>query len=306
MDGVKIVSTGYYVPPRVVTNDDFAKKIDTSDEWISTRTGIKTRHFVEGEDTTDLAYKACEKALENIDKSQVGMILVASITNTYFTPSTACLLQERLGLDEDVFALDINAACSGFEYALSLARSYMHFSKKKYALVVGAETLSSIMDFTDRSTCVLFGDGAGAIVLEKADALYLDYHGAKGQFEPLYASRKEGYMRMQGREVFRFATSSIAKCIQHLTEEAHLTYDDIDYFVLHQANGRIISHVYKKLKIPSDKFYINLNRYGNTSGASVPLALAEMNEKGMLKRGMKIMLVGFGGGLAYGANLLEW
>ena len=306
MKGLTIVSTGYYAPSKRVTNDEFTKVLDTSDEWITSRTGIHARHFSEGEDTTDLAYQAAVKALEGYDPQDIGVIIVASITNTYLTPSTACLLQKRLGLAEDVFAFDLNAACSGFEYALSVARAQLAFSAKPYALVIGAETLSSIINFKDRSTCVLFGDGAGAVLVKSSDRLYLDMQGAIGNDEALFCKRQDGYLEMQGREVFRFATGAIEKCIRTLLERAHLAVNDVDYYILHQANGRIISHVYKKLKADPAKFYINLNEYGNTSGASVPLALAEMNEKGLLHPGMKIMLVGFGGGLTYGANLLEW
>jgi 3-oxoacyl-[acyl-carrier-protein] synthase-3 len=306
MKGIKIISTGYYVPAKRVENEAFTKIVDTSDEWITSRTGIKARHFVDSESTTDLAYQAALKALDGIDRNQIGVVIVASMTNQYYTPSTACLLQKRLGLSEELIAFDLSAACSGFEYALSTARSLLITNKKPYALVVGAETLSSLLDFTDRSTCVLFGDGAGAAVIGLQESLYYDLQGARGNEEALYASRDEGKLRMQGREVFRFATHVIEECIVKLCDEAKISVDEVDYFVLHQANGRIISHVYKKLKIDSSKFYINLHEYGNTSGASVPLALAEMDEKGMLKRGMKIMLVGFGGGLTYGANLFEW
>lgn len=306
MNGIRIVNTGYYVPKKRVDNNEFSKMLETSDEWITTRTGIKTRHFVDDETTTTLAYQAALKAMEGIDKQEVGIIIVASMTNDYFTPSTACLLQKELQLDEDVIAFDLSAACSGFEYGLSVARSLLYMNKKRYALVVGAECLSSILDFHDRTTCVLFGDGAGAAVIEKANQLYLDLTGARGNQDALYVRRDEQILHMLGRDVFRFATSVILSSVEQLLKEAQLNVDNIDYFVLHQANGRIISHVYKKLKCQPSKFYMNLNEYGNTSAASIPLALAEMNEKKMLKRGMKIILVGFGGGLTYGANLLEW
>ena len=306
MKGISIVSTGYYVPSRRVENEVFSKTLKTSDEWITSHTSIKARHFVEDETTTTLAYRAALKAIEGIDKDEIGIVIVASMTNDYLTPSTACLLQKALGLQEDIIAFDLSAACSGFEYALSVTRALLYANKKRYGLIVGAECLSSILDFKDRSTCVLFGDGAGAAVVEKADKLYLDLSGARGNQEALYVSRNEQFLHMQGRDVFRFATTVILTSIERLLNEAKLSVDDIDYFVLHQANGRIISHVYKKLDCPAAKFYMNLDEYGNTSAASIPLALAEMNEKKMLKRGMKIILVGFGGGLTYGANLLEW
>lgn len=306
MNGISILKTGSYIPHKRVTNDDMAKIVETNDEWIVTRTGIHARHFSENQDTTELAYLASLDALEGIEKEKIGLIIVATMSATYATPSTACLLQNRLGLPHDVLALDLSAACSGFVYALSVARSMLQDAKKPYALIVGAEKLSSLLDFTDRSTCILFGDGAGAVVVEKKEAMYYDYQGCDGNEEALFASREEGKMRMQGRDVFKFATRVLPECMQALEKESKIALDEVDYFIVHQANERIIAHVYKKMKISQEKFYMNLSEYGNTSAASIPLVIDEMNKKGLLKRGMKIMTIGFGGGLTYGANLFTW
>ncbi len=229
--------------------------------------------------------------------------LNSAVTDT--APSIACLLQERLGLNNNVFAFDLNGACSGFVYALSVARSLLYTSDKRYALIIGAEQLSNLIDWKDRTTCILFGDGAGAVVVEKEKKLFCDYQGSEGNEEVLYGLKND-YLHMEGKEVFKFATRVLPMCIEKVLEKASLTKDDIDYFVVHQANERIIRHVYKKMKITSDKFYLNVDEYGNTSAASIPLVLGEMNEKKLLKRGMKILCVGFGAGLTYGANLIEW
>lgn len=303
--GISVIDTGYYVPGNVLTNDDLSKIVDTSDEWIYPRTGIKKRHICKDETLIDMAYKASLKALNNINKEDIGIIIVATMSSPYNTPSIACLLQERLGLNNNVFAFDLNGACSGFVYALSVARSLLYTSDKRYALIIGAEQLSNLIDWKDRTTCILFGDGAGAVVIEKENKLFCDYQGSEGNEEVLYGLKSD-YLHMEGKEVFKFATRVLPMCIEKVLEKASLTKDDIDYFVVHQANERIIRHVYKKMKVTSDKFYLNVDEYGNTSAASIPLVLGEMNEKKLLKRGMKILCVGFGAGLTYGANLIEW
>ena len=290
--GISIINTGYYVPENVLTNDDLSKIVDTSDEWIYPRTGIKKRHICKDETLIDVAYKASLKALNNINKEDIGIIIVATMSSPYNTPSIACLLQERLGLKNDV-------------YALSVARSLLYTSDKRYALVIGAEQLSNLIDWKDRTTCILFGDGAGAVVVEKENKLFVDYQGSEGNDKVLYGLKND-YLHMEGKEVFKFATRVLPMCIEKVLEKASLTKDDIDYFVVHQANERIIRHVYKKMKVTSAKFYLNVDEYGNTSAASIPLVLGEMNEKKLLKRGMKILCVGFGAGLTYGANLIEW
>lgn len=311
MEGLKVLATGYYAPPKIVSNEDFEKRMDTSDEWIVTRTGIKTRHFVESETNVDIGYQAAKNAIENkgIDASKIGLIIVATMSPDSFTPSTACLIQEKLGLNnQQVMAFDISAACSGFVYALTIANSVLKTMPNKYALVIGSETLSKLIDFEDRTTCILFGDGAGAVIVENSDQLFVSYNDSCGEKEPLYADVRgeNACLHMKGQEVFKFAVKIIPLCIDKVLQEANLTFDDINYVVCHQANARIVSNVYKKLKYDPEKFYLNVQEYGNTSGASIPLALGEMDEKGMLKAGMKVICVGFGGGLTWGATLLEW
>lgn len=307
MEGLKILSTGYYPGEKVVTNSDFEGKIDTSDEWITTRTGIKRRHF-SSHSSAYLAIEAARQAVRDIDLSKIALIICATMTPENATPSNACLVQEALGLQEQsIMCFDVNAACSGFVYALEIAKSLL-VNHDQYALVIGSEQLSRIVDFTDRSTCILFGDGAGAIVAKKADGLFVSYNDASGTALPLVASfeKDDPYLHMQGQDVFKFATKVIVKSINEVLQRAQMTLDDVDYVVCHQANLRIIQYVYKKLKSSPDKFFTNLDEYGNTSAASIPMALAEMNEKGLLKEGMKIIVVGFGGGLTWGATLMEW
>lgn len=312
MSGIKILSTGYYAPAKVLDNFDFEKIVETSDEWIVSRTGIKKRHFADGESCVDLGYQAALKAVEKIDKSKIGLIICATMTPDYFTPSTACLIQERLGLnDQEVMCFDLSAACSGFVYSLTVAQSLLQNLDDKYALIIGCEELSKIIDFKDRNTCVLFGDGAGAIVACKGEGIFASYSNSAGNLEALKAQAigKDGsdhYLTMAGQEVFKFAVKVIPESINAILDKANLTLDDIDYVVCHQANYRIIRNVYKKMKSSEDKFYMNLQEYGNTSAASIPLALGEMDEKGMLKPGDKIICVGFGGGLTWGATLIEW
>lgn len=310
--GLHIVSTGHYAPSNVVTNDDMSKIVDTNDEWISSRTGIKQRHFVTDETNIDLACNAAKNAIDNanIDVNEIGVCVVATVFPDNLTPSMACVLQKRLGLPVGIPCFDINAACSGFMYAMQVARGMLLQSDKKYGLVLGSETLSKMMDMTDRSTCVLFGDGAGAAVIELSDEhRYFSVLGAKGDDEVLFCTNENAssrYISMIGSDVFKFAVSTVPKTIFELLDKADVTADDIDYFVCHQANLRIIESVAKKCKQPLDKFYVNLQNYGNTSSASIPIALDEMNKKGMLKPGMKIICVGFGAGLTWGGAYIEW
>lgn len=311
MEGLKVLSTGYYVPSKVVSNFDFEKSIDTSDEWIVTRTGIKNRHFVEGETNVEVGYKAAKDAIDksNIDIHKIGLIIVATMSPDSFTPSTACMIQEKLGLnDQPIMAFDISAACSGFVYAQTIVNSLLKTMPGKYALIIGSEVLSNLINFEDRTTCILFGDGAGAMLVENSDNLFIAYNDSAGEKEGLYANVRgeDAYLHMKGQEIFKFAVKVIPVCLNNVLQQANLTLEDIDYIVCHQANARIISNVYKKLKCNPDKFYMNLQEYGNTSGATIPLALGEMDQKGMLKPGMKVICVGFGGGLTWGATLFEW
>ena len=310
--GLHIAGFGHYVPERVVTNDDLSKIVDTNDEWIQTRTGICRRHFVTDEKNQDMAIAAAKMAIEDagIDKEELGVVIVATIRPDHMTPSVACMVQKELGLPSDMPCFDINAACSGFMFGVQIARGILLQSEKKYGLVIGSETLSKILDMTDRGTCILFGDGAGAAVVELSDEhRYIGVLGTKGDDDVLECTNDDGehrYVNMKGSDVFKFAVSTVPKTIEQLLELADVSADDIDLYVCHQANKRIIESVAKKCKQSLDKFYINLNEYGNTSSASIPIALSEMNQKGMIKPGMKVICVGFGGGLTWGGAYLEF
>ncbi|WP_294578241.1 beta-ketoacyl-ACP synthase III [uncultured Thomasclavelia sp.] len=312
MDGIKILSTGYYAPSKILDNFDLEKMVETSDEWIVSRTGIERRHICETEDCTQMAYLAAVKAIEKVDKDKIGLIICATMTPDYFTPSTACLLQEKLGLnDHEVMCFDLSAACSGFVYALTTAQALLKGMPDKYALVVGSEEISKIIDFTDRNTCVLFGDGAGAVVVSNGDGMFASYCNSAGNIGALCAPAinkqdENHFLTMAGQEVFKFAVKVIPESINAILDKTGLSFDDIDYVVCHQANYRIIRNVYKKMKADPNKFYMNLQEYGNTSAASIPLALGEMDANGLLKAGDKIICVGFGGGLTWGATLIEW
>ena len=324
MEEVSIKAFGAYAPSHIVSNDDLSKIVETNDEWIVERTGIRERRISEGEDTSSIAVKAANQALEraNLTGEDIDLIIVATITPDKFTPSVACLVQKEIQA-ENAMAFDVSAACSGFIFGLQAAYSMMKVTENfKNALVIGVETLSKIMNWEDRSTCVLFGDGGGAVVLSKGEGnggikeFYSKSIGKKGDclvvdampvMNPFIKDNNTNYQKiyMNGGEVFKFATKVIVESIKKILEKSSLTIDDIDYIVPHQANLRIIDYAVRKLKVDSSKFYINLDKYGNTSSASIPLALNEMYEKNMLKKGHKIILVGFGGGLTYGAVLIE-
>lgn len=311
MTGIKIVSTGRSVPDNVVTNDDLSKIVDTNDEWITTRTGIKQRHFSLGETNYEIALKAAKIALDKagIDKSEIGLIIVGTFTPDYATPSIACILQEKLELSDNVIAFDINAACSGFLYSLTVANMMLENTNKKYALVLGSEQISSKLDMTDRGTCVLFGDGAGAVIITSdSEKKFVSVLGSEGNTQALGCKmneKKEPYIYMDGKVVFKSAVSRITEVTRKCLEKAEMTMEDIDFVICHQANERIIKSVVKQLKADDEKFYINIADYGNTSAASIPIALDEMFEKEMLKPGMKTLLNGFGAGFTWGAVLLE-
>ncbi len=317
----RIIGTGSYLPEMVVTNDDLAKIMDTSDEWIRTRTGIRARHLVKEETTTFMCVEAAKRALENagMQAEDIELIIVGTITGDHVTPSTACEIQAAIGADKAV-AFDINAACSGFLFALHTAHAYMQAGIYKNALLLGAETLSKIMDWNDRSTCVLFGDGAGAVVVKADETGLLAFEqgsdGAKGHVlacknrsnnNPYVSNPMDyDYVHMGGQEVYRFAVSTVPKSIQKVLEASDVKQEDVTYYVLHQANIRIIQAVAKRLKEEDAKFPISLDHCGNISAGSVPILLDEMNRKGMLKRGDKIVMSGFGAGLTWGTALLEW
>ena len=317
----RIIGTGSCLPETVVTNDDLSKIMDTSDEWISSRTGIRERRLVKEETTTSMSVTAARRAMENagVSAEDIELIIVGTITGDYVTPSAACEIQAAIGADKAV-AFDINAACSGFMFALHTADAFFQAGIYKTALILGAETLSKIMDWNDRSTCVLFGDGAGAAVIHADETGLLAYDqgsdGAKGKVlacqnrknnNPLVKNPMElQYTYMDGQEVYKFAVTTVPASIKKVVEEAGLTIEDIDYFALHQANIRIIQSVAKRLKAPDEKFPTSLDHCGNISAASVPILLDEMNQKGMLKPGMKIVLSGFGAGLTWGSAVIEW
>ncbi len=312
MDAIQIIATGKALPRKLVTNDDMSKIVDTSDEWISTRTGIKQRYFCDGEKNWELACQAAKAAMEKggIEKEQIGAIIVGTATNDYIMPSVACVLQQELGLPADIPAFDINAACSGFIYALRVAGSLLQDEARPYALVLGSEQLSTRADMTDRSTCVLFGDGAGAAVIKRnPEKKFYGVWGTEGNKEALGCHGHltgNPYIYMEGQTVFRFATQYMSNAVKMVLEKAELTVEDIDYVLCHQANERIIDYVRKQFKAPEEKFFKIIHKYGNTSAASIPLGLAEMDEQGLLTPGKKVIIVGFGAGFTWGSMLLEF
>lgn len=321
MRGVKIVGTGSALPSRVVTNDDMAQMVETSDEWISTRTGIRSRRWcAAGENQYTLARDAAARALAaaGIEASEVGVCLVATFTAHAATPSTACLIQRDLGIAEDAFCLDVNAACAGFVYALHTAECLLAATGRPYALVVGAEELSRVMDMTDRTTCVLFGDGAGACVLEARDG-YPSLHavwGSRGNDEALFApgvnaatgeagAPAPSYLTMDGRAVFRFATEVLPRCTAEVLDRAGVAAGDVDRFVFHQANKRIVDLAVRKLGVDPAKCAGNIDHTGNTSAASVPILLDELVREGALGSGARVVMAGFGAGLTWAGCLAQ-
>ena len=292
--------------------------VDTSDEWIYPRTGIKTRHISQTENTSELAYQAAKLALENsgVAKEDIAFIIVATCSADHIMPSVACMLQKRLGLEEQVMAFDLNAACTGFIYALSVANAMLATRPNKYALVIGAEVFSKMLDYTDRSTCILFGDGAGAVVAKhNPNTKFYEGIFSKGDEEasyiyipgvPFAENTAPSYCKMNGQEVFKFAVESPVQSMKQVLSDLNYTIEDIDYVLFHQANARIISSISKRLKIQPEQLYCNIEEYGNTSAASIPIMIDEMNQKGLLKKGMKLLLVGFGAGLTWGTIYMEW
>lgn len=314
------------VPERVLTNGDLSSMVDTSDEWIRQRTGIAERRIAQdGETTLTLSFRAAQEALAvaDLDPVHLDLIIVATVTPDHAFPATACLLQDALGANQAA-AFDLSAGCSGFVYGLSLAANLLAAGTHTLALVIGAETLSRITDWQDRSTCVLFGDGAGAVVLQADDrdggvlssVLGADGSGgdllilpAGGSARPPSAETVAGrqhYIRMQGRPVFRFATRVMVEASQHVLQQAGLTVDDVSLFVPHQANDRILQAAAKGLGVPGERMYSNLERYGNTSSASIPIALCEAIERDLIKNDDLIVCVGFGAGLTWAATAIRW
>lgn len=320
-----VIGTGSYLPDNIMTNDDLAGLVDTSNDWIVSRTGIKQRRITTGENTSWLAYQASIRALQDsgLEAKDLDLIICATITPDSFMPSVACMVQDLLGAGKAA-AFDLSAACTGLVYAMTVAASFIENGMYHNILVIGAETLSKVMDWTDRSTCVLFGDGAGAVILSASNqrrgirSIHLVSDGSKQDYLSLPAlsvknpfvtiEGKEAYqiISMKGQEVFKFATRTITELIKIVLEKAELEEQDIKYIIAHQANYRIIEHAAKSSGISFDKFYMNLDRYGNTSAASIGIALDEINARQLLQQGDKIILIGFGGGMTSGAILLEW
>jgi len=312
----RIIGTGSYVPKRVLTNHDLEKMIETSDEWITERTGIKERRIAaEVETTSDMAAKAAKKALEmaGIEPDEIDTVIVATVTPDMDFPSTACFVQHKIKARKAA-SFDIAAACSGFIYALSVADSLIKSGHSKYALVIGAEIFSRITDWTDRNTCVLFGDGAGAALLAKTTGkrgiLSTHLHSEGSSWKLLCASSHEEnaktYIRMHGNEVFKVAVRALDDVAIEALEHNGLKGDDIDWFIPHQANERIIVATAKRLGVPMEKVYLNLQKYGNTSAASIPLALDEAVRNGKVKHGDLILLDAFGGGFTWASALVRW
>ena len=315
----RIIGTGMYVPPKAVTNDDLAQIVETSDEWISKRVGVKERRISENEFTSEMGLKAAQKALEdsNVKVEELDAIFAATVSGETSSPSMSCMIQHGLGAT--CMAMDINAACSAFLFLLETAAAFFALHKNfKKILVVGTERMSGILDFTDRSTCVIFGDGAGAAVLERGENYLDSVITVKGGDDVIkiphgignspYFNREQDkpYVHMQGQETFKYAVTSISQDITTLLENNHLNIDDIASIVPHQANKGIIDFAAKRLGIPNSKFFCNIEKYGNTSSASVPIALHELAKSGNLNRGDKIILCAFGGGLSNVACLIEW
>lgn len=308
---VGILGTGHYIPTRRVTNEDMEKMVDTTDEWIRTRTGIEERRFAEDDiNTSDMAYHAAEAALEeaNLDPEDIDLILVATVTPDTPFPSVSCMIQDRLGAT-NAAALDLGAACAGFMYGLVTAKQYVATGAYKHVLVVGADKLSKIIDWEDRSTCVLLGDGAGAVVVgevgEGKGILSFEL-GSKGSGGKDLFQNEDGYMEMNGREVFKFAVRQMPESTENVVEKIGLEKQDVDYLVPHQANIRIMDAARERLGISPDRMATTIKKYGNNSSASIPMALSESVKTGKINDNDLIVLVGFGGGLAWGAAAIRW
>lgn len=311
-------SIGAYIPSNIRDNNWFIKRMDTSDEWITKRTGIKERRIASDDEyTSDLAVKASEIAIKraNINNEDIDLVICATISpDFYCMPSTACIISEKLGIS-DVMALDISAACTGFIYALSIAKAFVESGMKQNILIVGAEKLSSIVDYTDRTTCMLFGDGAGAAIISSTknkDEAILDINcSADGRQQDLLLtpgiqSKEATFMQMKGNETFKVAVRTLTKDVETIMEKNNMSQKDIDLFIPHQANYRIIKAVGDNLKFPDHKKVLTVHKYGNTSSASIPMAINDCYEQGILKYGDMMLLDAFGGGLTWGSALVKF
>jgi 3-oxoacyl-[acyl-carrier-protein] synthase-3 len=314
-------SIGAYVPTKILTNKDLEKIVDTSDEWITKRTGIKTRHIAEDEVTSDLATKAAIDALNNANMKadEIDMLIVATITPDYFTmPSTACVVADKLGIKAP--AMDISAACTGFIYALATAKAFIESNMAKNILIIGAETLSKIVNWKDRTTCVLFGDGAGAAIISatenkdeaiidvdiNADGKYQDYLITPGRGVKYGCDTDRIYLEMKGNETFKVAVKTLSQSVRDILERNKMTSNDIDWFIPHQANYRIIDAVARAIKMPDKKSVLTVHKYGNTSSASIPMAINDLYKEGKIKKGDVMLLDAFGGGFTWGSALVPF
>lgn len=319
---MKILGTGSFLPQKIVSNDDLAQVMDTSDEWISSRTGIRKRHIAVEETTTSMSVEAAKRALDDagVLAEEIDLIIAATVSSDYIFPPLSCEVQAAIGATKAT-AFDISAGCSGFLFALSTADAYFASGRFHKALILGAETLSKMMDWNDRSTCVLFGDGAGAAVVSAEGSQLLSVvqgsDGASGMalkcdnrpVRNLYCKGEIGqyaFTQMNGSEVYKFAVRTVPKAIGEAMDKANVTADDISLFLLHQANLRIIESVAKRLRQPMDKFPTNLEECGNVSAASVPILFDKVRKEGMIGKGDKIVMAGFGAGLTWGACVIEW
>lgn len=312
MNGIKIRGMGRCVPDHVVTNADLAKRVETSDEWITSRTGIQHRHHCTLETHGTLCAGAARAALERsgVSPDEIGACIVATVTADTLVPSAACLLQRELGLPHDIPCFDLSAACTGFLFALHTVECLLNASSRKFGLVVGVETLSRVTNWDDRGTCILFGDGAGAAVVECREGwpsigAELGCHGDSRLLRlPGVESGERSLISMEGTRVFKFAVEAVPWCIDRVLEKAGCAVEDVDFFVFHQANARIIDLAARKYHIPSEKYYKNIGEYGNTSAASIPLALSELEDLGRVGPGSRTLVVGFGGGLTWGGAIV--
>lgn len=327
---ISIAGTGAYVPGQTVTNFDLSKIVETSDEWITDRTGIKQRHISSGEPTWYMAAQSAKKALAmaGTDPLDIDVIIGSTITPDFLVPSMACIVQDELGAD-NAFCLDISAACAGFIYALDLADNYISTGKAKNVLIVCSDVLSKIVDFTDRGTCILFGDASAAALVKPGTGMFHSFLRSEGKGaaaligrglrndsiwatdkdNPAYAKynpTKQHYIAMDGREVYRFAVRVLHDTLVRCCEESKVRMEDISLIVPHQANIRIIEAAASRLGVSMDKMYVNVDRYGNTSGSSIPLCVDELNRAGRLHRGQRIALTGFGAGLTCGSIVMDW
>jgi len=323
-----ILGTGSYTPARVLNNEELSKMVDTTDEWIRTRTGIVERRIAaDDQASSDLAVNAAKAALENagVDPQDIDLLIIATVTPDHPFPATSCIVQHKLGLPSTTACFDLNAACSGFIYALDTAAAMISSGRRRRALVIGVEKLSSLVDWTDRNTCVLFGDGAGAVVLGSSDlrdvgllgaklGAYGEGHqllcipsgGSRAPLTPEALAAHDNCIHMKGKEVFKLAVRAMEDACRDILEQHRLSADQIALVIPHQANLRIIEAISHYLQLPMERFYVNVDRFGNTSAASIPIALDEARRAGRIRRGDRILLVAFGAGLTYGSALIRW